>query len=281
MALAVLHRASRAGAPPLPSVAGFEHRVYTLLDYYENGRRAVDAFIRDREASGTTPALAETVRRCKDYCVRLDVRFDRGSSRVESAVATGVLVQGGRRVLTAGHTFEGAGDVTVVVTYPDGKVRGARLAEREYDRFGTSEHDWALLDIADAPIRAAAPLSTGSAGDGETVIVLGYPDEIGIDASGNVAYTNAAGPAYHEPLTTLAVVERPDPLLLNPAVGSIPTRGMSGGPVFDLEGKLLGVFVAVNASRVAGAVTHAYEVCSARVAREPRVVSRDPRAAKP
>jgi hypothetical protein len=117
--------------------------------------------------------------------------------------------------------------------------------------------------------------------DGETVIVLGYPDEIGIDASGKVAYTTAAGPAYHEPLTTLAVVERPAPLLLRPAVGSIPTRGMSGGPVFDLKGRLLGVFVAVNASRVAGEVTHAYEVCSARATRGPRVVSRDPRAGIP
>lgn len=273
--------AARAGAPSPSAVPNVEHRIFTLLDYYESGRQAVESFIQASAASGAAPDLAATVRRSKEFCLRLDIRFDQGASRIESAVATGVLVDGGRKILTAGHSFEGSGEITIVATYLDGTRRAAHVLERQYDRFGTSEQDWAVLEIVDPPAWPAARVSPERAQEGDMVIVLGYPDEIGIDNEGNVGYATAEDTARHQPLTTIAVVGRAAPVLLEPWVGSIPTRGMSGAPVFDFQGRLVGIFVAVNATRVGPEVTHAYEACSAETVRGSRALARNPRMTAP
>ena len=64
--------------------------------------------------------------------------------------------------------------------------------------------------------------------------------------------------AHREPLATLAVVAQTEPLTLTPLAGAIPTGGMSGGPVFDARGALIGLFASVNRIESAAAARYTY-----------------------
>lgn len=240
-------------------------QLFTLLDHYERGRQAVADFVRRSDASGSTSDLLGTLRRSKASCVQIAVRFRRADSNYESTVASGVIVDAGRRVLTAGHVFAGDGEAEITVHYANGITRPGRLIAHEYNRFGRPGQDWALLAVTDAPTEAAAPLAVAPLTEGEMVIVAGFPDAIGIDSSGKVSYAAVSEGSRHEPLVSLAIVERLSPLSLRPWIGSIPTRGISGGPIFNLDGQLAGVFVSISSTRIGEQVTHSYDACPIEV----------------
>ena len=163
--------------------------------------------------------------------------------------------------VTAGHVFAGEGEAQITVQYAGGLTRPGRLIAHEYNRFGRPGQDWALLAVTDAPMIAAAPLAGAPLSVGDMLIVAGFPDAIGIDAAGKVSYAVVSEGNRHEPLVSLAIVERVSPLSLKPWVGSIPTRGISGGPIFSLDGKLAGIFVSISSTRIGDEVTHSYDAC--------------------
>jgi hypothetical protein len=80
---------------------------------------------------------------------------------------------------------------------------------------------------------------------GSLAFVFGYPDHIGIDARGELAFGEGST-RFLEPIVTLGTVSGADPLTLDPHVGAVPTEGMSGGPVFDSQGRLVGILVSVS-----------------------------------
>ncbi len=228
---------------PAPALEAQPRRLFTLIDYFESGRRALDAFVsaQDREHN-----LAAVIRRAKRACVRIEIRHHHKDEGYQSVNASGVVVDGGRLLLTAGHPLEGAPDMEVLVTLASGETRRARMLDREYEVYGGASRDWALLEILGPPLKSAPPVWIGEIREGEMALVLGYPDQIGINASGQVAYDSTEEGGYLEPLGTLGVVGRSKPLALTPQVGAIPMGGMSGGPVFDRRGGLIGIFVSLG-----------------------------------
>ena len=136
------------------------------------------------------------------------------------AGGSGVVVGGGR-VLTNAHNLRGA---DVVVTFPDGRRTEGQAAGVD------AEGDLAVVavDTGDAP---ALALAGGSPRMGEAVLALANPGGRGVRVSAgivsalDVAFRGPGGRRLH------GAIEHTAPL----------ARGSSGGPLVDLEGRVLGV----------------------------------------
>lgn len=145
-----------------------------------------------------------------------------------SAIMTGsgIVVEGGRQIVTNRHVIEGAREIAV--RNGTGHVRKARLAKVSPD------DDLALLEI-DSPFPEGAATAFADLVDpapGRAAIVMGYPligvlgDEQPALTEGIVAKTLGLGNDANTFQMTAKV-----------------NKGNSGGPVFDKRGRLLGVAV--------------------------------------
>ena len=136
------------------------------------------------------------------------------------AGGSGVVVAGGR-VVTNAHNLRGAG---VVVTFPDGRRAEGQATGVDADG------DLAVVsvDTGDAP---ALALAGGSPRMGEAVLALANPGGRGVRVSAgvvsalDVAFRGPGGRRLH------GAIEHTAPL----------ARGSSGGPLVDLEGRVLGI----------------------------------------
>lgn len=229
------------------STTGFERpraRVVTLLDFFESGRDAVDAFVSDLGPAGDR--LETVIDRARAACVRVEVRTHAGADRYQSLAASGVLIEDGRRVLTAGHAIRLGPTSEVLVTLLDGTIRSARVTDQTYEIYGGADRDWAVLEIVGPAVTRFPSAPIASPGTDDLALIVGYPDQIGVDAAGRLAFDPAEGGTYLAPLVTVAQVQTARPLKLLPRAGAIPTSGMSGAPVFDERGRLVGIFVSVG-----------------------------------
>ena len=154
----------------------------------------------------------------------------------EIAVGTSFAIAPGAW-LTARHVANG--ECRRVILLIDGRKVPAQIA------YLHPQADLALLKTANAG-GPALPLATGAVEQNETGYTFGYPKEkLGatqdrlmgrsrMQLSGEI---NGTGPV----LTWAEVVRFPNDL---PAL-----NGMSGGPVFDGEGKIIGIMVAASVRR--------------------------------
>lgn len=244
MALAIVAGDREAGpAVGRPGTHPGAGDVVTLLDYYEAGRGRVDAFLAGRpDAAG----LRDVIERVRDRVVRVHTIVAREGEAVETVRGSGVLIRDGTRLLSAGHGFDRDGEVRVLTT--SGRSLPARLGERSHEVFGGPALDWAVLDLEDPP---GEGLDLGEIRAGRIVFAFGYPAGIGIGAGGRVV----DGGMRQVPLMPLCVVARVrsvEPLDVVPLAGAIPLGGMSGGPVVDAGGDVVGVFVSVRRTPLDG-----------------------------
>ena len=258
---------------PLSAPAGED--VVTLLHYFESGRRAVAAYLvrlddRDREALRTTLRLARRA------IVRVSFVIRRQGKSTVTEQASGVLVDGGRRVLTAGHLGASGPPLESWIMTSDGRRVSVRPAGREYDAFADSNRDWAILEVdlpevdlpeGDLPEGETLPsVDLGVARKGDLVVVAGYPARLGVNRDGNVAYITDVDAI--EPLVTLARVEVASPLKLIPEAGAVPLGGMSGAPILAIGGGVVGIFVSISDTSNEKGVVYSYGGSSVEVLRK-------------
>lgn len=139
---------------------------------------------------------------------------------------SGIVLEGGRRIVTNRHVIDGQREIAV--RNGSGHVRMARVVRT------APEDDLALLEI-DTPFPDAPALPLARLADpapGRAAVVLGYP-LIGILGD-------------EQPALTEGIVAKTAGLANDPKTFQITAkinRGNSGGPVFDRQGRLIGIAV--------------------------------------
>jgi S1-C subfamily serine protease len=148
-----------------------------------------------------------------------------GDRRSVSVVGSGVLIDLGGKVLTAAHLVGAASEVRV--EFVDGRQVGARVIASEPDA------DVALLQLDDVPSDAmvARLADSDRARIGDSVFIVGAPYGIG--------HTLTVGhlSGRHRPGRVWDRFQRAEFLQTDAAIN----QGNSGGPMFNMEGEVLGV----------------------------------------
>lgn len=218
-------------------------RVVTFVDFFDSGREAVDAFLRDlpeAERSEIEVMLA----RASDACARLTIITSRSGMNYSQTGASAVLVRSNAeqriRVATAGHSFYGTSSTEIRLMLSDGRQLSPKKLDSSFDPFASSNGDWALLEIDDAPKHLTA-IPVSAPVQGELAFLLAYPSGMGVNAEGDTVYGSAYAQAPLAPIVTIAMVSDTSPLTLTPLAGTLPVGGASGGPIVNRSGALIGV----------------------------------------
>ncbi|XVV10156.1 S1C family serine protease [Actinoplanes sp. CA-131856] len=155
-------------------------------------------------------------------------------SMTESASGTGVIANADGSILTANHVVEGA--ASIEVTYADGTTARATVAETDPRR------DIATLTPAGRPGTLVPAALGGGAQIGDPVVAIGNP--LGLTMS-----------------TTTGVVSGLERTMARDRGGDIAgliqfdaavNPGSSGGPLFDSNGQVIGIVVALANPTEAG-----------------------------
>lgn len=220
---------------PLSNQSG---KLVTLTDYFLSGHEATEKFL--VEESFQKNGMRETLKNCERACLRLEFQFGNEGGSFHAAEGTGVIVNCdhlGPRIFTAGHVNPGK-NFEVVSTTIDGDRLDAKALGKSYQAFGSSEMDWAILSIEN-PNKNISGLSIAEPQTNELVFALGYPDGYGKDEKEQIAKRRDG---YLTPLWTVARIQKLDPLTLTPVAGFVPLGGMSGSPIVNMNGQLVGIF---------------------------------------
>jgi serine protease DegQ len=167
----------------------------------------------DNSLSALSKAMVTAVKQAEVWTVLVNAR--------RRFPASGVIYSE-EMVLTANHVVERDEDITV--TLPDGNGAKAQVAGRDQSR------DLALLRLESAASTLAQPAPDGPQ-VGQLVLALGRPSAEGIQASFGII-TSIGGPLRSRRGGTLESYFTTD---------AIPYPGFSGGPLIDVEGRLLGI----------------------------------------
>ena len=89
--------------------------------------------------------------------------------------------------------------------------------------------------------------------------MLGYPDRLGLDEFGRAVHGFSRERAALDPMPFVARVTAPTAMELEPISGAVPVAGASGAPLFNEQGELVGVFVAVGRLAYPEGLRYAYE----------------------
>ncbi|MDC0088261.1 S1C family serine protease [Akkermansiaceae bacterium] len=144
------------------------------------------------------------------------------------AAGSGVIVSKDGLILTAAHVIEGSDEMLVI--FPDGKQVNAKVLGANFTR------DSAMMQITDTPPAGGWPYA--EVGDpknitiGDLVIAMGHPGGYDADRTPPVRFgrfiSHSLDHFYNTDCTIIA--------------------GDSGGPLFDLEGKVIGIHSSIGQS---------------------------------
>ena len=191
------------------------------------------------------PGFSGKLERILPWVVRIEVRHSFEGNGYKSNHGTGIILKDGK-VLTAGHvlTENVTGEtLQVVLTLADGRIFSASVEKQ-------GEKDWARLqmEIPDGQENLLeSPIVMKAATPGETAVFIGYPARLGLDGKGQVKSFHKGDEAQGisadklAPMLVVASAEDLDAMTLKPLAGFPPVGGMSGGPIFNLKGQLVGV----------------------------------------
>jgi len=244
----------------------------TPLEYYQASQDLVQEFL-----DGTpevADALGDVLAAEGSAVVRIEsfqrIESTTGRDLHHGGQGSGVVLGSGPFVLTAAHVVEPAAGLQITVLTTSGERHAADVVARGAEQERGAPDDWALLRLR-APW-ATAPLAptVGRVRTGDHVVAFGYPGGIfGFGADGRVTGHIDSPPNTASPLLPLVWIGRVgavDPLVVAPCAGLFPEGGMSGGPLFDRNGGLVGLISRTPQEITTQGIWFAVECASVRAA---------------
>jgi len=147
------------------------------------------------------------------------------SSEQKRQLGSGFVIDPKGEIVTNYHVIDGAYEV--VVTFADGMQLEAKVAAA--DRLA----DIALLQVAPpAPLKAAQWGDSGAVKVGDPVLAIGNPLGVGLSVTGGIVSAlsrNIMETPYDDYIQTDAPIN----------------HGNSGGPLFDMQGRVVGINTAI------------------------------------
>ena len=210
---------------------------------YERGSALSQKYL-----SEEAPEFASIQKKVLPWIVRIEAQYSIKKGGYQSNHGTGTLLKGGY-VITAKHIFtknvpRDNKQFRIFLTKIDGTVLQATLEKK-------GQSDWVLLKITSPKKNLKkytnSPITTRAPQEGETAVFFGYPAQLGLDRHGKVQsfqkeILQQHIPASHlSPMTIVSTVSEPLAMYLTPRAGFPPVGGMSGGPILNLKGELIGV----------------------------------------
>jgi len=215
---------------------------------YEQGNKLSQQYLK-----AEAPRFSTIQRQTLPWIVRIEAQHSFKNGGFLSNHGTGIILSNGR-VITAKHIFtknipRNNKKLLILLTKINGTVLHATLEKK-------GNLDWALLKITpsshfgkkllNSPIKLHPPK------EGETAIFWGYPARLGLDSKGKVHSFHKGNPKKHIstsrliPMTVVTTVADPTAMYLTPRAGFPPVGGMSGGPIINLKGELIGIQNAIT-----------------------------------
>jgi len=216
----------------------------TLRSLFEEGElRARNQLENTFTASGTP--WSEVVEELTPAVVRIRLHFEQDGASRSTEHATGLLF-GDRTVLTAGHVVDrDLAGTELEVLLSDGTRHAASVSASNYVKYGDRTEDWAVLELQ-TPVADVPEVELGAVEEGSLVVVLGFPGRFGHAPDGEIRLDPIDPLVARSPLAVLARVSDPTRMRLELIAGAEPIGGISGAPVLDLEGRLVGLQTGVT-----------------------------------
>lgn len=202
---------------------------FTATQYYNPGGVRPSSMTAHEETKGTTKPVNSTVgaadweavaKEVGDTVVSLDVSTDNGQAQ-----GSGVIISKDGHILTNNHVVAGANEI--FVRFSDGRVFEGQV-------MGTDEAtDLAVVKIKDAP----KDIAVAQLGDSSTVKVGQAVAAIGNPMGLNSTLTTGVVSALDRPTQADRAGAVTNAIQIDAAINP----GNSGGPVFDQQGKVIGI----------------------------------------